>query len=804
MKKSSHAVLDSIENNWDKRQSWFWRFKNKIVYKFMRNLYQKSVTKTIPDPAIDEKSDKFSFFAHPNMQLGLPNEQKATRVDSDGQIDTTHGKYVFFRGDPIEKIEKRIWTLSKGYLPEINYSLKKFNIEYSIKIFQYWIDHSEKKSPCNFVEVEVKNLTDDPVNGDLYIGVLFNPFKHKIYGYERPQFKNKWWYEFDEDNNPLRDGKILYFHGEELPVNFYSKLNYNTHTNTYEPIPYKTRFKGKEYDIKEDSITLIEQFKFHVAPKGTKSLIFKIPQEPIDAGDDSLIQKIEQLELKTVRRRFQDYWKDVLDKCTNIKLPESKATNTSKSSLVYNFMCQNFNKDATMEQHVNRFQYNDFWIRDSSFFAKMYACFNRTDVSKNLLLHFLNLQTKEGNFISQKGQLDGWGQALWAFGEYLKFTHDKKFAERIYEPVMEAIDFFDDLIDDDDWGVMPPVFASDNEMISGRYTGHNLWAWCGLNNAQYLAEFLKRNEEAKQIEKIKAQFLEAFLPILNLVAAHHDNRVPPGLDTDLGEDWSNLLMLYPQILLDKNDPKVQKTLEEYRTNKMPEGIATWMVFNHHYITERIAQQHIVLDEQDRALHDFYGMLSHTGACHEGFEHNIKPWGNRHYLIPIKILFWHMDFFNFPPHGWFAVAYNLLLRNMLIREEKDELHLFSVLSPEWIDGPITIENANTYFGLCNITLKKKQEDVIISFSSLFERKKPAHIYVHIPYYIDKSSIHLRSDKDIQLNEDKTAITLPPLKEFSITINWRVLEDADLSYMSYEKSVEWLKSQYRMKYKEQNQI
>ncbi|MGV9200036.1 MAG: hypothetical protein ACOC4M_14615 [Promethearchaeia archaeon] len=802
MNNSVQDVLDSIQDNWDKRQSWFWRLKNKIVYNFMRNIYKKNVPKTIPDPSIDEESEHYSYFTHPNMQLGLPNEERAARVDDDGQIDTSHGKFILFRGCPIKKIDKRIWTLSDGYLPEINYSLQKFNIKYSIKVFQYWINGKEKNYPCNFVEVTAQNLIDETVNDDLYIGVLFNPFKHKLFGYNRDRFKKRWRYEFDKHNNyPVRDGRILYFHGEESPINLYAKLNYDNSTNTYEPIPYEGRFKGNKYDIKPDSITLIQQFKFHITPKGVKTFIFKIPQDPVDIENKKLIKKIGQIKINKVRRRFQEFWDGIIDGCTEIALPEPKVTNASKASLIFNFMCQNFHEDGTMEQHVNRFQYNDFWIRDSAFFAKMYSCFNQPSVAKKLLSYFLNKQTKKGNFISQKGQLDGWGQSLWAFGEYLKYKRDKEFAETIFAPLMNAIDFFEDTIKQDEWGILPPVSAADNEMISGRYTGHNFWAWCGLNNAQYIAEFLKNNEEAKRIASLKSRFLDSFLPILDLIAEKHNNRIPPGLDTDLGEDWSNLLMLYPQMLLGKDDSKVKETLEVYRNEKMPEHIATWMVFNHHYITERIAQQHLVLDDQKKALHDFYGMLSHTGACHEGFEHNIKPWGNRHYLISIKILFWQMDYSNFPPHGWFAVAYNLLLRNMLVREEDNNLHLFSAVSPEWIEGPIKISNANTYFGVCNIDLSKKQEDTIISFSSLFNKKKPANIIIHIPYYIEKDSIKVTSGKEFTFNDERTAILIPAYNEFSITLNWRRQKDADLSYLSYQKSIEWLKKQYRKRYEEQ---
>ena len=134
MKKPIEEILADIENNWDKRQGWAWRVRNKFVYNFFRNIYEKGMPKTIPDPAIDEGDDDFSFYAKPSMQLGIPGDNQATRVDSDGQLETRNGKFLFLIGDPLEKVKKRIWTLTEGYLPEINYSIvKKLHISLSLE-----------------------------------------------------------------------------------------------------------------------------------------------------------------------------------------------------------------------------------------------------------------------------------------------------------------------------------------------------------------------------------------------------------------------------------------------------------------------------------------------------------------------------------------------------------------------------------------------------------------------------------------------------------------------------------------------
>ncbi|MHA1343161.1 MAG: hypothetical protein ACTSQG_04195, partial [Promethearchaeota archaeon] len=117
MKKTIYQIIEKLEKNWNKRQGLFWRLRNNFTYNFMQKMFEKNVPQIIPDPSIDDENEIYSFFVKPNMQLGLPGEEYATRVDYDGQLDTAIGKYgggkfLFFLGDNIEPVQRRIWTLS--------------------------------------------------------------------------------------------------------------------------------------------------------------------------------------------------------------------------------------------------------------------------------------------------------------------------------------------------------------------------------------------------------------------------------------------------------------------------------------------------------------------------------------------------------------------------------------------------------------------------------------------------------------------------------------------------------------------
>ena len=155
---------------------------------------------------------------------------------------------------------------------------------------------------------------------------------------------------------------------------------------------------------------------------------------------------------------------------------------------------------------------------------------------------------------------------------------------------------------------------------------------------------------------------------------------------------------------------------------MKEGLSTWAGYLHHYVIERVAQSELILNQQKRVLNDFYAMLLHTGSCNEGFEMAICPWGNRDYelrIAGVKILG------NYPPHGWFASCFNLLLRNMLLREEDHDLHLISTLSPEWIkpNSILKVERAPTIFGLVSFTCKSMETGISLQFKANWHDHSP---------------------------------------------------------------------------------
>ncbi|MEM2637507.1 MAG: hypothetical protein QXL15_04090 [Candidatus Korarchaeota archaeon] len=705
------------------------------------------------DPYIDQEGEPFSYFAKPVMQLGVRNGRIATELTPEGHLYTGAAEIIFFGNG--KQLEKRIWTLKDGYIPLVSTKIQRDDIEYNIEIFHYWMDpqYQNPKSLINMVQITAINH-GVPQEVALGVGFCYKQKKdHRVAELKQEKFQKGWKYDF-ADSCAIRDHKIIYCCDG--------------------PTTQKT-FGDKSAKVKEDTVVCISEKKYFLRTGEKAVFIIKIPHYPIPQNT-ALAKKIREIKWEDLYPMFIREWRSYFDETMWVEIPEKKVADTFHSSRVFAIMCQDVMGDM-IEQHVNRFQYNKFWIRDSSFFTRFYLFTGHFDFAKGLLLRLLKTQKKNGNFISQAGQYDGWGQVLWSFGEYLRFTGDTDFARRHFYQIPKAIEWFVNATSRDPMGLMPATTAFDNEMILGHYTDHNFWAICGLNAAIYISSILGKNEEAKEYSDIKKRFYINFVRHLRKVAEKVGGYIPPGLDCTNGFDWGNLSAVYPEKCLDPSDPLVRRTAD-YAWSKFNEGIMTYGISLHHYLTERVAQTFLILGDVKRALETFYGILLHTGSCNEAFEWCIRPWGNRDYLFKIsgKVVFG-----NYPPHGWSGVLYSSLLRNMLLREESNSIILLSGLSPAWIKAgsKIEVKNAQTTFGKMNLSLEFIDNKQFSLKMCPVWKEKPVELQFPLPWYLEL----INASGNGVINTEKNTLAIAPdaTGEITIKVQWKTLPK--LSYDEY---------------------
>jgi hypothetical protein len=749
-----------------------------------------AVSAQMIDPSIDRPDEPFSYFSKPTDVIGIMDARAATMITPEGYLYTGFGELMFFTGNPLVPVNQRVKTLLNGWLPVVQYSFEEHGIRYNFTAFAATLDGKSQSPLMNFVRVTIENRHSttstawfglatryqNSVNTDS--GVGDNRFPRpsspdRLGEYYQPgvTFNPDWVYGLSEDGL-IRDGKLMYI----APPGYSQRM-----LTMKEPYNYPPDNKTRKLRILPDTPVGITVYKLTLAPGEHKTLDLKMPYEPVPPQAPELSQ-LRAASFDDYLARTVDFWNKILAAGIEIAVPEGKLNDTFKANLVYDLIARD-RAGKSYIQTVNKFHYHAFWLRDSSFIVRMYDVSGYHDFARQDLDFFARWQQPDGNFVSQGGQFDGWGQTLWAYGQHYRLTHDRAFAEKVYPSLQKAIQWLQQARRGDPSHIMPKTAPGDNEDINGHVTGHNFWALAGLKNAIAIADGLGRKQDAEAWRKEYEDYRSAFLQVLNRVTSTTGGFIPPGLDGEHGQDWGNMLAVYPEMILDPSDPMVTATLNGTRA-KYQEGIMTYGdgAFLHHYLTMKNTETEVIRGDQQLALEELYALLLHTSSTHAGFEFAIRPWGTR-------------DFgFNLTPHGWFSAKFRTLVRDMMVREQDRDLHLLSVISPEWVKegGRIVARRAPTYFGQVNFSFEFPAADrAVMSLENKFT-DAPSRIIMHLPWFMD--IVEILADGKQLTPKDRAVILSANVR--NVQIQWS--RRAGVEPLGYARAVESYKAEYRRRY------
>ena len=751
-----------------------------------------NLTAQMLNPAIDDPKEPFCYFSKPTDQIGVMDGREGTLISPEGYLYTGSGEMMFFIGNPPVPTEKRVKTLLNGYLPVVRYSIENSGFQYEWTIFAATLDGNPDSPLVNFVRVTAENGNKDLRTAWFATGIRYQNDSNTDWGvgdnrFGRPAVPEKKgefeqaglefsqdWHCLHLNDVVLYDNKLLYTFSPREKVHKYLtwKMGYNEPPAEGEMTLY----------VLPTTPVGIVQYPLTLKPGEKATLDFKFPYMPVDTSS-VYARDIMQADFDTALDQVISFWEKKLSSGMIIDLPEKKVENTFKASLVNSLIARD-KIDSDYVQKVNEFQYDNFWLRDAAFFAHMYSLTGYSTEARQILDFFSCWQREDGNFVSQGGQYDGFGQTLWAYGNYVQMTGDRVFAETVFPAIVRAVDWLESARHEDPLNLIPVTTPGDNENISGHVTGHNFWALIGLKNAVYLADMLGDAAETIRIQALYDDYYKAFMKVLENITAQTGGYIPPGLDTMEGEDWGNLLSVYPEMTLDPHHPWVTETLKNVRA-KYEEGIMTygggrWL---HHYLTLRNTETSLVRGEQENVIRELYAVLLHTSATHAGFEFSILPWRDRDFGM------------NLSPHGWFAAEYRILLRNMMVREQNDTLHLLSAVSPEWVKKgeKITVRNAPVRFGDVSFSLMFKKRSAVLDLDCHF-KTDPAAVILHLPWFMDVSRIMV-GNAPLLFKDNMVFI---PAGTKQVEIFWKPIKGQPS--ISFNLTVEEYKREYKKRYEE----
>ena len=742
------------------------------------------------DPAIDDGPGPFSYYSHPTDAIGVM-DGRGTEVTPEGYLYTGYGELMFLAGPTLTPIEQRVRTLRGGWLPVIEYEVRRGDIAYRFTLFAATLDGQPESAVVDFARVVMTNTGNAAARARLAFAARYtgpsntgnaagdNRFPRPATAqrpgqYDQPgvAFDTAWTYGI-ADGAFLRGGKVFYlFPTDPAPELRLAIGAAGRGTPSITPVRLR---------VQPTTPAGVAVFDTVLAPGASQTLVAKLPYAPV-APDDPWLARVRAANFDDYLAKTDAFWRAVLDRGMGIEVPERKVADAFRASLVYDLMARD-KHDSAYIQTVNQFQYHAFWLRDGSFITRAYDVTGYPDVAAQVLDFFARWQQPDGNFVSQGGQYDGWGQALWAYGQHYRLTRDRAFAERVFPSVQRAVAWLRTARAGDSLHLVPSTTPGDNEDITGHVTGHNFWALAGLHGAISIAEGLGRSADADAFRREYESLRGALLAELRQVTASTGGYIPPGLDVRGGQDWGNMMAVYPERVLDPGDAMVTATLDSTRA-KYAEGIMTygdgyWL---HDYLTMKNTETEVIRGDQLLALQELYAVLLHTSSTHAGFETSVRPWGTR-------------DFGgNLAPHGWFAACYRTLLRDMLVREQGDTLHLLSVLSPAWLGAgdSVVVHDAPTDFGPIGFRLDVAGDTAATLTVAPRFTHPPVALVVHIPWFVEVQ----RAEADGRAVRVRDGVLRLGPDTRTVVLRWTRRPDAPT--LSYDATVQDYRQEYRRRW------
>jgi len=461
--------------------------------------------------------------------------------------------------------------------------------------------------------------------------------------------------------------------------------------------------------------------------------------------------------------------------------------------------------------NINKFQYHIFCGgSDPSHMRVAFNYMGLEDIARKTTLYSITNQAPDGHFRLESSTdpriTEYWGWNLWCIGRHYQLTGDKSFLEEVYLGVVKAMEWEMQITRKDELGLFPPYIncTDDAALNNVRQMSPNIWALHGMLHVINMAEAMGKTDDVKRFKAEYKRFRTAFDKQLAIQTARSGGWIPPAIEkTLLGNHWDNMMLLYPEPLFDPFDPRVTATINKSRET-YAEGILGYVhpkaiakkgdefIFNtkpglHYWHTPDNAHNALVRggdEDQQWAVRDLYALLLHTTSTHAPQEFSTIPWSTRDYIESDII-----------PDGPASGKMIELMRNMLVREYKDDLYLFSALSPDWLQSGKVIEvnNEPTTFGPVSAILSSSANGWEVKLSNKF-RKAPVHLIMRVPWFYEVQKVEA-DGKPIKIKGGE--IVLSP-KVRTVNVCGRFKPGAP--EMSFERTVKNYQQEYKKRYEE----
>lgn len=720
----------------------------------------------------DDPNKEWCYLKKSTTVIGMPFHPQVTEVTYDGSLYTGYAELCFGYGKNDTPVLIRQKTFEEGWIPVVGDEWQEGTLKYGLKMFSAPLSPEDVSNCVNFVKYSVTNTGKGVEEAYLTVAT-----RGKVDDYRLAKLNDFSASDlYEVKNNALYKNEKLIFSFADG----YDKIE------AVKGVSFSKPFTAASMKIAENTRSAIVYYKKRLKPGESAEVLFKMPCVPV--VDTTMVNRILKADYDHYYQATVGFWKKLVAADTYFEIPEKRIQDAQRASMVHLLLATRTFPDGWKTQ-TDGIPYPNFFLTSGPQMSMAYLTNGCPDYAKMIVRNAIKQQESDGLYFDRSLAHGGiiptaHGHIMYMTAAYYLITRDKELGEEVFPSLVRAIEYLNNETNKNKYGLLPPTYPYDNEMIDGHYACNNYWALLGLRFCIRMAKDLGHTEVLQKWEALEKKYTKSILDGIEY-SVKEDGYVPTGLyefitgkkarrgfnEYQCNSDWENMLLAYPTELLPAEHPYVKGSLKHIRKG-YGEGIMTYRHGQHlhQYITANLIEQYMVQGEQRQTLVDFYHLILHSGSTHEGFENLVIPWKDR-----------MVDPHCPTPHAWASAKTAFLIRNFLLyeyggragMEQGRDLYLFPVISPEWAkEGDcITIHKAPTEMGQVSASIKFEKDRAKVTFSSKYT-DKPQHVKIRIPYFKQLKSF--KTDASQSYVKDGCIVLSPDFKK--LLIEWEENQEA----------------------------
>jgi hypothetical protein len=411
---------------------------------------------------------------------------------------------------------------------------------------------------------------------------------------------------------------------------------------------------------------------------------------------------------------------------------------------LYDLALANLILHAPGEVYPGPFTYKRFWFRDAAFVLHALLALGGVDRTRRALGEFAPRQRHDGYFLSQEGEWDSNGEAIWTYHRFTRLTGEPLRPEWLEAVAKGARWIIRKRLPRDtgrpEAGLLPAGFSAEHLGPNDFYYWDDFWGVAGLRAA---AEMLQETqpELAGECRREADQFLatiERSFPtgphrrFPEAIPASPKRRMDSGAVGSLVAD-------YPLQLFPPADHRILKTADYLAGNSMYSGgFFQNMIHSgiNAYLTLHLAQVRLRAGDAEaawRLIDRVADLASPTGQWPEAI--HPRTFGGC---------------MGDGQHIWAAGEWALMLRNCFVREEGGRLVIGCGVMTAWIreDAPASFGPTLTPWGLVTVSLRQVPGGLMASIRGQWRTSAPA-LEVAVPGFAARTIENAGENTDVTL-------------------------------------------------------